>query len=110
MSCHVPENRKVNRSIYEGDSKMHKGIILSLIALLSLGVAAASADVFVLATIDKDKDKFVFEDIEKFKLVNLLIFVNEIVDNAAESEALVNQRNEFNETFAIKIGAGAGPS
>ena len=76
---------------------MRKWIILSLAMWFGIGIGTAYADVTVFATIDKDKDKFVFEQIDKFKHVDLFVTVDVNVIKAAESDALVNQRNDFNE-------------
>jgi hypothetical protein len=57
----------------------------------------AYADVTVLATITKDKDKTVLERIDKNKSVELHVAVDVNVIKAAESDALVNQSNDFNE-------------
>jgi hypothetical protein len=76
---------------------MRKWIILSLAMWFGIGIGMAYADVHVFATIDKDKDKFVLERIEKVKLVELHVAVDVVVIKAAESDALVNQRNFANE-------------
>lgn len=76
---------------------MRQWIILSLAMWFGIGVATTYADVHVVATIDKDKDKIVFEQIDKFKSVELRVTVDVVVQKAAESEALVNQRNFANE-------------
>jgi hypothetical protein len=76
---------------------MRTWIILSLAMWFGIVIGTAYADVTVVATIDKHKDKFVFERIDKFKLVILNVAVDVNVNKAAESEALVNQRNFANE-------------
>jgi len=76
---------------------MRRWIILSLAMWFGIGIGMAYADVTVLATIDKDKDKFVLEQITKDKFVELHVAVDVIVIKAAESDALVNQRNFANE-------------
>jgi len=76
---------------------MRKWIILSLAMWFGIGIGTAYADVTVFATIDKDKDKFVFEQINKDKHVDLFVTVDVNVIKAAESDALVNQRNFANE-------------
>jgi hypothetical protein len=76
---------------------MRKWIILSLAMWFGIGIGTAYAEVHVFATIDKDKDKFVFEQINKDKHVDLFVTVDVNVIKAAESDALVNQRNDFNE-------------
>lgn len=70
------------------------------IALIA-GFAAspAKADVFVTATIDKDKDVFVFEQLTKFKDVFFDVDVIVRPDRAAEALALANQRLNDNQTF-----------
>ncbi|RDD62665.1 hypothetical protein DRB17_05750 [Ferruginivarius sediminum] len=63
-----------------------------------LGYAGAvQADVFVNATIDKVKTVNVNETINVDKFVNIDAFVDNNALKAAESLALVNQRNEDNE-------------
>ena len=76
---------------------MRKWIILSLAMWFGIGIGMAYADVTVLATITKDKDKTVLERIDKNKSVELHVAVDVNVIKAAESDALVNQSNDFNE-------------
>jgi len=76
---------------------MRKLVLAAAVAAFALGTSPASADVFVNAQIDKDKDKRVVELIAKVKLVAILVVVLATPDKFAESEALFNQRNERNE-------------
>lgn len=76
---------------------MRKWLLISLAVWVSLGVASALADVTITATITKDKDKEVFEELIKVKFVDLLVVVNVEPVKFAESEAIVNQENTFNE-------------
>jgi hypothetical protein len=70
---------------------------------LGLGLATAfvappaSADVFVTATITKDKDITITETIHITKIVDIDAVVVIVTDKAAESDALVNQTNDLNE-------------
>ncbi len=76
---------------------MRKALLAGVAGWVVMVAAPALADVDVFATIDKDKDIFVFEEIDIFKFVNLTAFVDIDVDKAAESHALLNQRNQRNE-------------
>lgn len=76
---------------------MRKLVLAAAVAAFALGTSPASADVFVNAQIDKDKDKRVVELIAKVKLVAILVVVLAQPDKFAESEALFNQRNADNE-------------
>lgn len=66
------------------------------LAAVGLGAGGASADVFVFADIFKEKDKFVFEQIDKFKFVDIFVEVFLDAERAAEAEAIANQDNTFN--------------
>lgn len=76
--------------------------LLASTVLLGAGAVAmpAAADVFVFADIFKDKDKFVFEEIDKFKFVDVFVDGDFFFSDAAEAEALANQRNEFQDVFS----------
>lgn len=71
--------------------------LLASTVLLGAGAVAmpAAADVFVFADIFKDKDKFVFERVDKFKSVDIFVDGDFFFSDAAEAEALANQRNQF---------------
>ena len=58
--------------------------------------ASALADVFVTVTVFKDKDKEVFEDLEKFKFVDINVDGDFVLEGAAEAEALANITNTDN--------------
>jgi hypothetical protein len=80
---------------------MRKLLVLTLVLTMAtwlalLGGGVASADVSVFATIDKDKDVVITEQIEIFKRVDLAVAVPLVATKAAESEALVNQTNTLN--------------
>jgi hypothetical protein len=75
---------------------MRKLLVLTLAALLGLAPGVASADVFILATVDKDKDITIEEHIRITKTVTLTVTVDEDAVKAAESQALVNQTNAGN--------------
>lgn len=78
---------------------MCKRLVLTMATCLALlGGSVASADVTVFATIDKDKDVSIFEDIFINKFVNLFVRVPLEADKAAESDALVNQTNSLNQS------------
>jgi hypothetical protein len=68
----------------------------AILGLLS-AAGAAQADVDVDATIDKTKTVNVNETIDILKEVNIDAFVDSDAEKAAESLALVNQRNEGND-------------
>jgi len=55
--------------------------------------APASANVNVFATIDKDKDIFVFENITITKDINVTAVVNSVPTSVAEASAIINQDN-----------------
>lgn len=76
--------------------------LLASTVLLGAGSVAmpATADVFVFADIFKEKDKFVFEEIDKFKFVDVFVDGDFFFSDAAEAEALANQRNEFQDVEA----------
>lgn len=75
---------------------MRKLLVLTVAALLGLGPGAASADVFILATVDKDKDITIEERIAIDKDVRLIVDVFHTAEKAAESQTLVNQTNAGN--------------
>jgi hypothetical protein len=78
---------------------MRKWVVMSLIGALALVPAAAFADVDIHVDIDKDKEKIVREVLVKFKAAVILAVVTLRTDKAAESETLVNQKNEDNHQF-----------
>jgi hypothetical protein len=73
--------------------KKFLGILLGVMLCLGFTVPAM-ADVFVTATIDKDKDISVLEDIEIFKTIFVTVDVLAFPEGAAEAKALINQVNE----------------
>lgn len=75
---------------------MRKTLIAGVAALVSLGAGSALADVFVFATIDKTKTVDIIEVIDIHKFVDIYAVVNIDADKAAESDAMVNQRNDNN--------------
>jgi hypothetical protein len=78
---------------------MRKMLVLTMATWLALlGGSVASADVFVFAEINKEKDIFIFEEIAIFKFVDLFVAVELEADKAAESAAYVNQRNFDNQS------------
>jgi hypothetical protein len=77
---------------------MRKMLVLTMATWLALlGGSVASADVFVFATIDKEKDVFILELIDIFKFVELDVDVSLQATKAAESAALINQTNTVNQ-------------
>jgi len=72
--------------------------IVSCVLLLLVGavVGPAWADVTVFVTVDKDKDVFIVERLDKFKTVTIRVFGEFFPDGAAEAEAIANVRNEDN--------------
>ncbi len=76
---------------------MTKWIVPILVAIaFTFGGSAAFAEVNVLATIVKTKDITVIESLTIFKDLDLDVDVTFSPENAAESEALINQRNQGN--------------
>ncbi len=78
---------------------MRKWLVVSLIGGLALVPALAFADVDIDVDIHKRKDKRVVEKLFKFKQAFIFAKVFLFTDDAAESEALVNQTNKFNFEF-----------
>jgi len=78
---------------------MRKWLVMTLIGALALIPAAAFADVDIDVDIEKDKTKVVHETLVKFKAALILVLVLKVTDKAAESETLVNQKNEGNDQF-----------
>lgn len=78
---------------------MRRGILLSTAATVVCGLLAAPAlaDVFVLATINKDKDIDVDETINVTKRISIFADVIRSVDKVAEADTVVNQANHDNE-------------
>jgi hypothetical protein len=77
---------------------MRTMLVLTMATWLALlGGSVASADVFVFATIDKEKDVLITEQIQILKQVQLFVAVPLVATKAAESEALVNQTNTRNQ-------------
>jgi hypothetical protein len=76
---------------------MRKALLAGVAGWVVMAAAPALADVDVFATIDKTKDVTVTETIDIFKQVDLEAFVTIVTDKAAESHALLNQRNQRNE-------------
>ena len=62
-----------------------------------LGATWAHADVFVQATVEKDKDVFITEFIEVQKTIEIDASIDIDTDKAAESLAIVNQSTHTNE-------------
>jgi hypothetical protein len=79
---------------------MRKAIIALALAALVAGAhpAPAAADVVVTVVVNKEKDISVFEQVEKFKFVQIEVFMEQVLAGAAEAQALVNQRNVENST------------
>lgn len=63
-------------------------------SLLLAGPAMSDVDVYI--EYDKDKDIFVFENIEIDTNVDIDVLVNSFPQRAAEAEALINQDTSFN--------------
>jgi hypothetical protein len=72
--------------------------MVSCVLLLLVGavVGPAWADVTVFVTVDKDKDVFITEHLDKFRTVTINVFGTFFPDGAAEAEAIANVRNEGN--------------
>ena len=77
---------------------------LALIAGLSAGPALA--DVFVHATITKDKDVKVWETITQQKWATVAVNFNQRIDGAAEAQSIVNVSNSGNEVERSPRGDG----
>src|SRR5262249_40105179 len=76
------------------------------LALLASSVPA-SADVFVHATITKDKDIFITETINITKTVDLIVLApNLIYAGAAEADAIVNQSATGNKVDRTQLQLG----
>jgi hypothetical protein len=81
---------------------------IRIVSALALAVAfsswstPASADVTVFADIFKDKEIFFVVDVVKDKDVLILVTYIDDVDGAAEAEAIVNQKNDFNDNDAVE--------
>lgn len=78
---------------------MRKWFVMSVIGGLALLPAAAFADVDLSVEITKSKDKRVSEELEITKDVDIEVEVELRTQRAAESETLVNQKNESNDEF-----------
>lgn len=87
-------------------------IAFALATLVSSLPVPAAADVFVRVDVRKDKDVRVFEVVEKFKFVDIQVFMNRTLEGAAEAQAIANQRNVLNTSREADPGAvgdlGAG--
>ena len=71
--------------------------LLSLAVAGMVGVASpALADVFVTATITKDKDVYVTETVEKYKTISINVTSDPIHNGAAEAHAIANVTNSDN--------------
>lgn len=85
---------------------------LALAALVGAPPAPAGADVFVTVEVNKEKDVFVLEQVEKFKFVRIEVTMEQSLNGAAEAQALANQRNventsrEADPDVVGEIGAG----
>jgi hypothetical protein len=73
--------------------------LMAAASVLALSLAApAHADVFIVVHVTKNKDVFVFENIQKYKFVNILVDTPLFeLDSAAEAQAIVNARNSDGE-------------
>ena len=87
---------------------MRKLVLAAAVAAFALGTSPASADVFVNAQIDKDKDKRVVELIAKLKIAVILVANLLTPDGAAEAEAVVNQTNDGNTVDQDTLKGGVG--
>lgn len=72
--------------------------IVSVVLLLLVGVAVrpALADLTLFVDVFKDKDKVVFEDLQKLKFATVNVVGDFVPEGAAEAEALANVLNEGN--------------
>jgi hypothetical protein len=79
-------------------------------SVLALSLAApAHADVFIVVHVTKNKDVFVFENIQKYKFVNILVDTPLLnFDSAAEAQAIVNARNSDGEVNGFANADPAG--
>jgi len=99
---------------------MKKWFALALTVLIAAVAIPALADVTVTATINKTKDKFVTEFLEKDKFVTILVTTDLLLEGAAEVEAIVNVTNTGNvvdshpdqegDSFGIRRHATLGDS
>jgi hypothetical protein len=71
-------------------------IAFALAALVGALTVPAVADVFVTVNVEKEKDVFVFEEVVKFKFVDIFVFMERDLEGAAEAQAIANQRNNDN--------------
>jgi hypothetical protein len=73
--------------------------LMAAASVLALSLAApAHADVFIVVHVTKNKDVFVFENIQKYKFVTILVDTPLFeLDSAAEAQAIVNARNSDGE-------------
>jgi hypothetical protein len=89
---------------------MRNTIRLTLaLAVMLVGTAwsqAALADVFVTATIDKEKD--IFETVSIFidKFITVEVDFDEVLDGDAEAHTLINQTNTGNNVDGVTEGGG----
>jgi hypothetical protein len=71
--------------------------LLSLAVASVIGVTSpALADVFVTATITKDKDVYVNEYVDVYKTLNINVYSDLYHNGAAEAQAVANVTNAFN--------------
>lgn len=71
-------------------------LLLGTAAALALSAGPVWADVMTHADIDKERDKLVFELVVKIKLAAVIVLVQDRPEKFAESEVVVNQRNQDN--------------
>lgn len=71
-------------------------LLLGTAAALALSAGPVWADVITHGDIDKERDKLVFELVVKVKLAAVIVLVQDRPEKFAESEVVVNQRNQDN--------------
>jgi len=84
---------------------MRKWSVISLIGALALIPALAFADVDIYVSIDKDKNIYIDESLKVEKDVDIEVDVKLKTKKAAESNTLVNQKNEDNVDINVKTGS-----
>jgi len=86
---------------------MRKWSVISLIGALALIPALAFADVDIYVSIDKDKNIYIDESLKVDKDVDIDVDVKLKTKKAAESNTLVNQKNEDNVDINFKTGSAS---
>jgi hypothetical protein len=86
---------------------MRKWLVMSVIGGLALLPALAFADVDIYVTINKDKHTDVWIDVDIDKDIDIDVDVDLKTKKAAQSDTLVNQKNERNEDKNFATGSSS---